>query len=71
VRGEKWWEEMAGEEAGRHPEERSGQGKRLVGYCEERLDWKVEVTRKEGRQVQRKDQDRKLSSWWDLARLTP
>jgi hypothetical protein len=41
VRGEKWWEEMAG----RHPEERSGERKRLVGYCEERLDWIVEVTR--------------------------
>jgi hypothetical protein len=25
---------MAGEEAGRHPEERNGEGKRLVGYCE-------------------------------------
>ena len=46
---------MAGEEAGRHPEERNGEGKRLVGYCEERLYWKLlyeEGIHREGRQVQ-------------------
>ena len=58
-------EEMAGKEAGRHPEERSEKGKRLVGYLEGRLNLKhfqEEGTHKEGRQVQRSGQDWKLSS---------
>ena len=64
---------MTGEVAVRDPEERSGEGKRLMGYCD--CDWKhlqgVVSTRKEGRQVQRRDQDWNLSSCWDLPRLTP
>ena len=64
VRGVTLWE---GEEARKHPKERSWEGKRLVGYFEEGLDWKhlkemVCTHHKEGRHVQRRHQDWKLSS---------